>query len=194
MRAPEIGDGAGAAIVAAARHAIAGALGAPRRAPPPVPETRAGVFVTVHGHGGLRGCIGFPAADAPLREALREAAVAAATRDPRFEPVSAGELGSLTIEVSVLSEPAPLEGPRESWPRAIRVGRDGLVIRRGAQQGLLLPQVATEMSWGAAEFLDAACQKAGLGAGSWRDAQTEVLAFTATVFREASPGARAVRA
>ncbi len=191
MRAPEIGDADGAAIVAAARQAIAEELGAPSAPPPGVPALRAGVFVTLHGRGGLRGCIGFPAAGVPLREALREAAVAAATRDPRFEPVTAGELGSLTIEVSVLSEPAPLGGPRESYPRAISVGRDGLVIRRGARQGLLLPQVATEMSWGAAEFLDGACQKAGLEGGCWRDAQTEVLAFTASVFREASPGARA---
>lgn len=194
MRAPEIGDADGAAIVAAARQAIAEELGAPRAPAPRVPEIRAGVFVTVRGSGGLRGCVGLPAAEAPLREALREAAVAAATRDWRFEPVTAGELASLTIEASVLSEPAPLAGPRESWPRAIRPGRDGIVIRRGAQEGLLLPQVATEMSWGAAELLDGACQKAGLEDGCWRDARTEVLAFTATVFREASPGARAVRA
>ncbi|MDD9825991.1 MAG: AmmeMemoRadiSam system protein A [Thaumarchaeota archaeon] len=194
MRAPEISDADGAAIVAAARQAIAEALGAPHGPAPPVPCLRAGVFVTVHGRTGLRGCIGFMGADAPLGGTLREAAVAAATGDARFAPLTAAELGSVTIEVSVLSGAEPLAGPREGYPAAVRVGRDGLVVRRGALAGLLLPQVATEMSWNAAEFLDGACQKAGLGPGCWRDEQVEVLSFAAAVFGEGSPGARAVRA
>lgn len=194
MRGPEMGDGDGAAIVAAARAAIAKALGAQAAAAPPVRPARAGVFVTIHGGSGLRGCIGFPEPSGPLRETLAEAAVAAATRDGRFAPVTAGELASVTIEVSVLSEAAPLAGPREAYPGLVRVGRDGLVVQRGADRGLLLPQVATEMSWSAAEFLDGACQKAGLEPGCWRDAQVEVSTFAATVFREPSPGARAVRA
>lgn len=194
MRGPELSDAEGAAIVAAARAAIAEELGAPHARAPPVLPARAGVFVTIHGPAGLRGCIGFPEPRGPLRDALSEAAVAAATQDGRFAPVSAGELASVTIEVSVLSEAAPLAGPRGGYPRLVRTGRDGLVVRRGAARGLLLPQVAPEMSWSAEEFLDGACQKAGLEAGSWRDGRTEVSTFVAAVFREPSPGARAVRA
>jgi uncharacterized protein (TIGR00296 family) len=69
-------------------------------------------------------------------------------------------------------------------PAAIVIGRDGLIVRRGARQGLLLPQVAREWSWNPQAFLEATCRKAGLGATAWRDTGTEVLTFQAEVFGE----------
>ena len=195
MRAPELSDAEGAALVAAARRAVEGRLGVRPDGPPPrVPDIRAGVFVTIRRAGALRGCIGLPAARGALAGSLCEAAVAAATADARFEPVAAGELDSLTFEVSILSEPEAIPGDRAGYASAIRVGRDGLVVERGPHSGLLLPQVATEFSWGAGEFLDRACEKAGLAAGAWRDARTAVRRFTGVAFCEESPRGRVARA
>ncbi len=195
MRAPELGDAEGAALVAAARRAVEEHLGASvRGAPPDVPSGRLGVFVTIGDAAGLRGCIGFPIAHGELRESLLEAAIAAATTDLRFEPVRAEELRSLTFEVSVLSAPEAIPGERSAYPSAIRIGRDGLMVTRGGHSGLLLPQVPAELSWDSEEFLGRACEKAGLGPDSWRDVGTEVQWFAATVFREESPCAPAVRA
>ena len=149
-----------------------------------------GVFVTLHRYPEeeLRGCIGFPLPVYPLREALGRAAVAAAFEDPRFAPVDRGELDRIVVEVSLLTTPAPLPtGPPDARARAVRVGRHGLVVRRGRRSGLLLPQVAQEYGWSAEEFLGQTCEKAGLPPHAWRDPATVVEAFEAGVFGEESP-------
>ena len=64
------------------------------------------------------------------------------------------------------------------------IGRDGLLVRRGRAQAVLLPQVATEHGFGVEAFLNAVCHKAGLAAGSWREPDTQVFTFTADVFVE----------
>jgi AmmeMemoRadiSam system protein A len=105
-------------------------------------------------------------------------AVAAATRDGRFSPVTARELEALRIEVSVLS---PLESIQ---PSAVEVGRHGLLLSGGGRRGVLLPQVPVEHGWDRESFLAHTCQKAGLPASAWRGPDVELLAFTATVFEE----------
>ena len=139
------------------------------------------MFVTLERDGELRGCIGRVETNQPLAELVPAMALAAALEDPRFEPVRAAEVAALRLELSVLTAPVPL-APVD--PAAIVIGRDGLIVRRGARQGLLLPQVAREWSWNAQAFLEATCRKAGLGATAWRDAKTEVLTFQAEVFGE----------
>jgi uncharacterized protein (TIGR00296 family) len=149
-----------------------------------------GVFVTLKHHpsGDLRGCIGFPEPDLPLRVALPRATLAAATADPRFPPVEAGELTRLTLEVSVLTPPERIDQePRVEMPRRIAVGRDGLIVDGRGTSGILLPQVATELGWGAEEFLAQTCRKAGLPTRAWRDADVEVRAFRAEIFHERTP-------
>jgi len=80
-----------------------------------------------------------------LSVALRDAAIVAATGDPRFSPVDAEELDWITFEVTVLTEPRMIHvGNFEECPRNIRVGRDGLIIRKESSSGLLLPQVPLE--------------------------------------------------
>jgi len=106
-------------------------------------------------------------------------AVAAATEDPRFAPVPPDELQDLEIEISVLSEPVPLAS-RD--PGAIQPGRDGIVVRRGRRQGLLLPQVAIEHGWDAEAFLAAVCRKAGLSHEAWREPDCDLFVFQADVF------------
>lgn len=169
-----------------ARRAIEAALcGA---APPELPDVpaaklRRGAFVTLAEleTDDLRGCIGHVSGDRPLGEVIRQVAVSAARSDPRFPAVEPGELAGLRIEISVLGEPV-FTPPAELY--GIVIGRDGLLVRRGDVQAVLLPQVATEHGFGPEAFLNAVCHKAGLRAGSWREPATRVFTFTADVFVE----------
>jgi AmmeMemoRadiSam system protein A len=142
-----------------------------------------GAFVTLEEREGLelRGCIGHVAGDRPLGEVIRQVAVSAARNDPRFRPVQPHELAGLRIEISVLDPPVRLE-PVD--PGRVVIGRDGVLVRRGTAQGVLLPQVATEHQFGPEAFLSAACHKAGLAPGSWREPSTHVFTFTADIFVE----------
>jgi AmmeMemoRadiSam system protein A len=173
------------ALLALARCAIDAALAG--RAAPKVPDFPAaglhrGAFVSLHASGGdLRGCIGHVTGDQPLGEVIRQVAVSAARSDPRFTPIVSDELPELRIEISVLSELARLEAA--DLYRMV-IGRDGVLVRRGRAHAVLLPQVATEQGFGVEAFLEAVCEKAGLGPRSWREPATEVFTFTADVFVE----------
>jgi AmmeMemoRadiSam system protein A len=147
----------------------------------------AAVFVTLWQETGdsdeadakrLRGCIGRLQPDYPLYLAVRNAAVSAATRDPRFPPVTPEELDSLTIEVALLS---PLEVVNDL--QDIVIGRDGLVIEAYGRRGLLLPKVATRLGWDREEFLRNVCYKAGLPPDTWPSTGT-LYRFRTTVFQE----------
>jgi len=129
----------------------------------------------------LRGCIGHVNGDRPLGDVICQVAVSAARSDPRFPAVEPGELAGLRIEISVLGE--PVFTPTADLCRIV-IGRDGLLLRRGDVQAVLLPQVASENGMSPAAFLDAVCRKAGLRAGSWREPATRVFTFTADVFFE----------
>jgi AmmeMemoRadiSam system protein A len=135
-------------------------------------------FVTLYYRGQLRGCVGMSGDNLPLSETVVQAAVGAAMNDPRFEAVTCQELPEVEIEISVLSAPQPV------LAGAVEVGRQGLLVSRGKNRGLLLPKVATERSWPAERFLEETCRKAGLPADAWRDPETQLLAFTADVFSE----------
>jgi len=137
-----------------------------------------GVFVTLKKRGELRGCIGFIEPVAPLSRALIQAAIYAATEDPRFPPVGTAELKALEFEVSVLTPLKEIANPAQ-----LQVGRHGLVISRGGQRGLLLPQVPVENGWDRETFLREGCLKAGLPPDAWKKgAKMEV--FEAIVFHE----------
>jgi uncharacterized protein (TIGR00296 family) len=151
-----------------------------------------GVFVTLNvvedGNTMLRGCIGFPYPIKPLGEAVREAAVLAASDDPRFSPVSAEELGVIVVEVSVLTVPVEVKVKnRKTLPTKVKVGEDGLMMSTEFTGGLLLPQVAPEQGWDSEQFLNNACLKAGLSADSWLLPATKVQTFQADIFAEKSP-------
>lgn len=195
----------GARAVALARASMARALlaGSPPRdaegAEPPLPpvfDEPRGVFVTLRRHpgGSLRGCIGYPLPILPLRTALPEAAVSAATEDPRFPAVRPPELGSITVEVSVLTAPVPVTAPSsEELLGQVVVGRDGLIVDGYGTSGLLLPQVGPEQGWSSEELLEATCEKAGLRPRAWRDPKVRVRRFEAEVFGERTPGGEVVR-
>jgi AmmeMemoRadiSam system protein A len=146
------------------------------------PELNAhcGCFVTLKNRGQLRGCIGQFTSDRPLIELVVEMAKASAAGDPRFfsDPITADELEELDIEISVLS---PLR--KTDDPLSLRLGVDGIYIKRGCTSGCFLPQVAAETGWNKKEFLSYCCaHKAGLAPDAWKDPKTEVYLFTAEVF------------
>jgi len=137
-----------------------------------------GAFVTLHRGKRLRGCVGQLPSNVALIEVVAHCARAAALEDSRFEPVTAAELLDLEIEISVLS-PLFAIAPDEIEP-----GKHGLLVSRGWQRGVLLPQVAAEFHWGAERFLEETCAKAGLARDAWKHTDTRVEAFTAEVFSE----------
>jgi AmmeMemoRadiSam system protein A len=138
-----------------------------------------GVFVSIHEGPNLRGCIGNVMPDQPLYTTTARCAIAAATTDPRFRPVTLSELPELTFEISVLGIPELVENIEQ-----IEVGTHGLIISKGHARGLLLPQVATQYEWDREEFLAETCIKAGLHPNAWREGAT-IHSFTAEVFSEA---------
>ena len=145
----------------------AGALGEP-----------AGAFVTLRRGKRLRGCIGRLESGEPLARVVALAAVSSALEDPRFEATRPEELSDLEIEISVLSVFEAIA------PVDVRPGVHGLMIQRGGNRGLLLPQVAAEYKWNAERFLEETCSKAGLPRDAWRDSETRIFAFTAEVFSD----------
>ena len=147
-------------------------------------QEKRGVFVTLTKDGQLRGCIGLPYPVMPLEQAIEHAATAAATEDPRFPPVGKAELPQITVEVTILTVPVPLDANPEDRPAKIVVGRHGLIVRGMGTSGLLLPQVATEYGWDAKTFLDHTCMKAGLPNRCWTYPSVEVLTFEGQIFTE----------
>jgi len=144
-------------------------------------------FVTVDkllgsGRKELRGCIGFLQPVAPLVKVVIESAIAAATEDPRFPPLTVEELENIVIEVSVLSVPIPVKEPEN-----IIIGKHGIIIIRGWHSGTLLPQVPVEYCWDTETFLAEGCLKAGLEADCWLDKRTKVFVYEARIFYEESP-------
>jgi AmmeMemoRadiSam system protein A len=174
-----LAEGDRALLVGLAREAIRTAvMGAPAPVPPAadVCQLAAGAFVTLTLRGALRGCIGQWDPDDPIGELIVHCAAAAALDDPRFRPVSPGELESLSVEISVLTRPESVTSIDE-----IDVGRHGLIVEQGRHRGLLLPQVATEHGWSREEFLSHTCRKAGLPVDAWRRG-AQIFCFEAEIF------------
>jgi hypothetical protein len=138
-----------------------------------------GAFVTLTKNGSLRGCIGYIQPVAPLYKAISDMTIAASTKDPRFPPVSQGELKDIHIEISVLSPLKMISDIHE-----IEVGKHGLYLTWGNNAGLLLPQVATEHRWTREEFLRQTCIKASLPIQAWKNTGTQIYTFSAQIFSE----------
>ncbi len=140
----------------------------------PLFDQLSGVFVTLKKNGDLRGCIGYPEAVMPLRDAIIKSARSAALHDPRFPPVTISELSSIKIEVTVLSALFPID------PKDVVIGTHGLVAEMGSHRGLLLPQVPVEWGWGREEFIAHTCNKAGLPMDAWKKG-AKLFGFTGEV-------------
>ena len=155
---------------------------------------KSGIFVTLNNNQGLRGCIGYPLPDKLLFNALEDAAISAATKDPRFIPVKYNELDSITFEVTVLTSPKTIiVNKPEEYLSQIKVGRDGLIVKHGFYSGLLLPQVPVEYGWNEEEFLEHTCEKAGLPRNYWKNSETEIQKFEGIVFKEEKPNGPVIK-
>ena len=171
-------------LLALARKSAEHAVQTSNAYDPPIPASETlnreyGAFVTLNEAGNLRGCIGYTSPIKPLYIAVRDTAAFAALRDTRFRPVSVSELPQLEYEISVLS---PLR--RVTDLDQIEIGRDGLLMKNGDHEGLLLPQVPVEQKWNRDTFLEQTCVKAGMHADCWKDENTDIFKFTAIVFSE----------
>ena len=149
-----------------------------------VMESKHGVFVTLTKDGDLRGCIGFLEGRESVKDAVRHNALNAAFNDPRFPPLRASEVGDIDIEVSILTDPEPLDysGPSDLLNR-LRPGIDGVIIRSGLHAATFLPQVWDQLP-GKEDFLDHLCLKAGLPARAWKRGDLEVLTYQVQHFEE----------
>jgi AmmeMemoRadiSam system protein A len=148
---------------------------------PPLREERAS-FVTLTLSGALRGCIGTIAKCYPLAQDVVIRAAAAATRDPRFKPVKVDDLDKLEIEVSVLSDPQPLnyQGPK-SLPSLLNVGVDGVIIHYGYKRATFLPQVWERVAT-PEQFLTLLCRKALLPDDFWKSSELLVETYQVQSF------------
>jgi AmmeMemoRadiSam system protein A len=170
-------------LLTIAREAISSCVNKQVYQPPPREEKalneRSGCFVTIKLQGQLRGCIGNFQSERPLFIEIADMAVASASKDPRFHPLEAEELDSISLELSVLS---PLEKTEDI--ELIEVGTHGLYLEKNFSRGVLLPQVATEYGWDRLTFLQQTCQKAGLNKNAWQEADTDIYIFSAQIIKE----------
>jgi AmmeMemoRadiSam system protein A len=170
-------------LLSVARRAIAARLALAAFALPeagPGLRRPAAAFVTLRRRSDdeLRGCIGTLEPRESLVETVARMAVAAATQDLRFPPVTVEELPGLVVEISVLTPAEPI------MPERIQPGIHGVIVRHAGRSGLLLPQVAADHGWDRQTFLEYTCLKAGLPREAWQHPAAIVLAFTALVFGE----------
>ncbi|MBN2148488.1 MAG: AmmeMemoRadiSam system protein A [Anaerolineales bacterium] len=141
-------------------------------------------FVTLTRRGMLRGCVGALEPYQGLAEDVREHAVAAALEDYRFPPVQADELPEISIEISRLTVPKPLEYENaQDMLSKLRPGVDGVVLRDGYQRATFLPQVWEKIPH-PADFLGQLCQKMGAAADLWKRKKLEVLVYQVEEFEE----------
>jgi MEMO1 family protein len=147
-------------------------------------QQRRGAFVTLKKKGQLRGCIGSLAAYEPIADGVRDNAINAAFRDPRFRPLSAEELDDLQVEVSILTEPKPLAyTDAQDLVKKLRVHVDGVILRKGGASATFLPQVWDQLP-DPEQFLSHLCQKAGLPGDAWKTSKPEISTYQVEYFEE----------
>jgi|GraSoi_2013_40cm_1033754.scaffolds.fasta_scaffold01589_5 AmmeMemoRadiSam system protein A len=142
---------------------------------------RRGVFVSLHVGKRLRGCIGVADPREGLGNCIVRCAAGAALRDPRFPAMRPEELRHLHIEISLLSTLFTIR------PEEIEIGKHGLLISRGSQRGVLLPQVAVRHRLNPEQFLAETCKKAQMAPEGWRDPEANLFGFTCEIFASGAP-------
>jgi AmmeMemoRadiSam system protein B/AmmeMemoRadiSam system protein A len=147
-------------------------------------QKRSGTFVTLKIRNQLRGCIGNLDASEPIMEGVKRSAINAAFNDFRFSPLTAKEFDKVEIEISILSEPEPLEyKDGNDLIKKLRPHVDGVIIRKGHASATFLPQVWEQLTR-PEDFLSHLCTKAGLPSDSWKNSKLEVLTYNVQYFEE----------
>lgn len=140
----------------------------------PLFEAERSAFVTLKLQGKLRGCIGSVLPSQPLVDEIIVQSVNAALQDPRFAPLSETERADCRVEISVLSQPAPVEHYKN-----IDLKRHGIILKKEGKSALFLPKVASEQGWDLYTTLQHLCRKAGLKKDDW---QHDMLFFVFEAF------------
>ena len=135
-------------------------------------------FVTLKENSQLRGCIGDIFPRQPLYKSVISNAINAGVNDWRFSPVTEAECNNITIEISALTPPAPIASSDK-----IRIGIDGVVLKKNGYSAVFLPQVAPEQGWDVNQMLTQLSLKAGLPGDAWKEGAS-FLVFQADVFGE----------
>jgi len=155
-----------------------------RKEMPEVFRKRLGTFVTINMEGYLRGCIGHIIPREALIDGIRENAINAAFRDPRFPPLTKDEFDRIEIEISILTPPKKLSyTDAKDFLEKLRSGIDGLIIKKGSCEATFLPQVWEQLPK-KEEFLSHLCLKAGLPADSWKTEKLQVSTYQVQAFEE----------
>jgi len=143
-----------------------------------------GTFVTLTMGGSLRGCIGHIIARESILDGVKENALNAAFRDPRFRPVTEKEWEKVKVEVSILTDPQPLPyAGAEDLLSKLRPHVDGVILKKGYNQATFLPQVWEQLPR-ASEFLTHLCLKAGLAGDAWEKEPLEISIYQVQAFEE----------
>jgi len=178
----------GPTLLTLARNAISGRFGLPQLATEDSPELHqpGATFVTLTQRGDLRGCIGSLEAWRPLAQDVQANALAAAFRDPRFEPLTAAELPITRVEVSLLTptEPMPFTSEADALHQ-LRPEIDGVIFTAGHRRSTFLPQVWEQLP-DPASFMAHLKQKAGLPANYWGP-DVRLERYTVKKWKEATP-------
>jgi len=178
----------GSVLLQLARAAIAGRFGQAAPATADLPELHqpGATFVTLTQHGQLRGCIGSLEAWRPLLTDVQENALAAAFRDPRFDPLRAEEWPLTRVEVSLLTAPEPMNFRDEADALAqLRPLVDGVIFTAGRRRSTFLPQVWEQLPE-PRQFMAHLKQKAGLSASYW-GSDVRLERYAVQKWKEASP-------
>lgn len=155
-----------------------------REGVPAIFHSKRGTFVTLTEKGCLRGCIGNIVPKETMLEGVRENAVNAAFRDPRFHPLRAKEWKDIKIEVSILTDPQPLPyTDAADLLNKLRQGIDGVIIKKGYCQATFLPQVWDQLP-DKENFLVHLCLKAGLEGNAWKKGDLEISTYQVQAFEE----------
>lgn len=127
----------------------------------------------------LRGCIGRITTSDPLYKTTAIVTRDTALHDSRFKPVEKNELPSLSLKLSVLSEPKPIKSYKE-----IIIGKHGVILHMDNKSAVFLPEVPTEFGWNLEKMLTELSKKAGLRANAWQDKDAQFLVFTSLDIKE----------
>lgn len=154
-----------------------------KRTPEPVVkdarlQANGATFVTINREHRLRGCIGNIQPVMPLYRSVIGNAVAASSQDPRFPPMTPGELEDAELEVTVLSPLEPLDDVKK-----ITVGTHGLYLVKDSRSSVFLPQVPVEQRWDLPTYLEQLCLKAGLPKDAWKDKDARLFIFSADIIK-----------
>jgi AmmeMemoRadiSam system protein B/AmmeMemoRadiSam system protein A len=150
----------------------------------PVFKEKRGTFVTLTINKQLRGCIGNLDSTNSIVDGIERNAINAAFRDPRFPALEADELDRVDIEVSILTEPQPLEyRDSKDLLSKLRVNVDGVILRKGSASATFLPQVWEQLPQ-PEKFLSHLCTKAGLRADTWKKGNLDILTYQVQYFEE----------